>query len=492
MVMNEFRINDYISLRLVRGKTMIYINGEPFRQCIRLVLQIPKDNTEMYDEIDSIDEAAKVYDKYLINNKIIGGNLRDRIRANNYTITPDEEFKGHCSNLQVWYEHNYDTRLLHSNLSFPLLKRLTEVGDPLAKRVFKEEIAKRFESGYKPVINYLIKRGYLDHFTREEAKIVFENSDLKVIHTKYGYMDKVDIGIIEELESILKQNVVIEKNISFLTKGIFSKFAPSFTLDGLEIYSINLEGIELKEVPTPIKNLLNLHRLNLRDCGISELSEWIGEIKTLNALDLAYNHLTTIPDSISNLKSLNLLDLQFNKLIELPTSLLELENLKWVKLDGNPEEFYKDMRNLKIVHHFREKAKNLGYFDRLFGLHNIFRGLRPPQAPRAPLINKRPFVHKKGGVHGTPQEFSRMKEVEVKLKKIMKDNNNDQLMVDRKYLSEIIKSKYVILDYKYYNQPKVIDGLEYYLKKLGIQIEYKGALVIIKNIRKLDLEHMFL
>ena len=79
-----------------------------------------------------------------------------------YEIDPETEFWGHCSNLQSWYKHDYDTRLLHSNLSFPLLKRLTKVGDPLANKVFKEEIAKRLASGYGTVIDYLTEEGYLD------------------------------------------------------------------------------------------------------------------------------------------------------------------------------------------------------------------------------------------------------------------------------------------------------------------------------------------
>ena len=41
----------------------------------------------------------------------------------------------------------------HHNLAFPLLKVLTKSGDLQAKKVFREEIAKRFESGYVPVIS---------------------------------------------------------------------------------------------------------------------------------------------------------------------------------------------------------------------------------------------------------------------------------------------------------------------------------------------------
>ncbi len=30
-----------------------------------------------------------------------------------YEISEEEEFRGHCSNLQAWYENDYDTRLFY-------------------------------------------------------------------------------------------------------------------------------------------------------------------------------------------------------------------------------------------------------------------------------------------------------------------------------------------------------------------------------------------
>ena len=54
-------------------------------------------------------------------------------------------------NLQTWAENGYDTRILHSTLAFPLLKRLTEVGDLIAKNKLKEEIAIRYFYGMKNV-----------------------------------------------------------------------------------------------------------------------------------------------------------------------------------------------------------------------------------------------------------------------------------------------------------------------------------------------------
>ncbi len=160
--MQEFKINDYISLKLESKKTVIYVAGEPFKQCKFLLLNIPIDEIKSFDEIESIDEAAEKLDRSM-------ESKREQIK-----IPPETEFWGHCSNLQVWVENDYNTRLLYSNLAFPLLKKLTEAGDPAAKRVFKEEIAKRFASGYIPVITYLAKKGYLNYLNKEEISTLFK------------------------------------------------------------------------------------------------------------------------------------------------------------------------------------------------------------------------------------------------------------------------------------------------------------------------------
>ncbi len=78
----------------------------------------------------------------------------------------------HCSNLQAWAENNYNTNILHSNLSFPLLTELNKAGDPIAKRVFGEEIAKRIENGYLPTIKFLFQENYLDFLNSEQKKLV--------------------------------------------------------------------------------------------------------------------------------------------------------------------------------------------------------------------------------------------------------------------------------------------------------------------------------
>lgn len=153
----EFKVNEYITLKLESGESFIYIKGEKFLQCIRLVLNIGAKDITIYDQIDSIDEVADVYKRKTIEqNKIFQGLSVKPDSNQNHDITPEQEFWGHCSNLQTWVENDYDTRSLHSNLAFPLLKKLSEEGDPIAKEVFKKEIIKRFKSGYPAVVRVLL------------------------------------------------------------------------------------------------------------------------------------------------------------------------------------------------------------------------------------------------------------------------------------------------------------------------------------------------
>ena len=159
----EFRINDFIIIRLEEGSTNIYVKNRFFNQCKYLLLNIPVEKINSFDEIDSIDEAAEILD----------GSLEE-MGPSEYNIEPEEEFWAHCSNLQVWTESGYNTRLLHSNLAFPLLARLTEAGDPLAKKAFKEEIVKRYTSDYPPVVEYLKEEGYLEYLTDEELSFLKE------------------------------------------------------------------------------------------------------------------------------------------------------------------------------------------------------------------------------------------------------------------------------------------------------------------------------
>lgn len=185
--MKEFKINQSITVKLeyISGKgkvTNIYVNKRLFRQCKHLLLQVPKNNLQTYNNFNSIDELADVAD-------IDEGSK----------IPPEVEFWGHCSNLQAWVENNYDTRLLHSNLAFPLLKKLTEEGDLIAKKVFKEEIVRRIMSGSYSIITYLCSSGYIDYLTDEEKSLLFLDFKEKVI-SNLDERKIIDLNIFDSLE----------------------------------------------------------------------------------------------------------------------------------------------------------------------------------------------------------------------------------------------------------------------------------------------------
>lgn len=236
-LIDGFDINDYLSLKMVNEHTYLYINGRRFLQCIQLTLNIPKNEISMYDEIDSIDEASEIY------------KTQDETRQNIFsskspesevTITPEQEFWAHCSNVQMWAENDYDTRLMHSNLSFPLLKELVDAGDPKAIKVFKEEIAKRFELGSPNVMLYLIKQGYTKYLIEDNIKmnILERNSDLQdylsnnlqkfryVVFPIYKFLINIgDDYAMEEFKTLITQNA--EKcDASLLIKNGFGGLLP--------------------------------------------------------------------------------------------------------------------------------------------------------------------------------------------------------------------------------------------------------------------------
>jgi len=190
----EFRVNEYLDLKLRNAKTNIYVGGKLINQCKYLLLNIPSDKIRDYDEIESIDEAAEMLDSSM-----------ERGRSNVHYISPDTEFWGHCSNLQAWYENDYDTRMLHRNLAFTLLKALVEVGDPIAKKVFKEEIALRLESGYPSVVLHLINQYYLKYLTKGELNTILENPDfIKNLSKWHKHFKHIPKWLLEKIKAKLK------------------------------------------------------------------------------------------------------------------------------------------------------------------------------------------------------------------------------------------------------------------------------------------------
>jgi len=202
----EVKINDYLVLKLEKDRTNIYVGERIFQQCKYLLLDIPINKIRDSDDIESIDEAAERLDSSM-----------ERGRRDNDLIPPDTEFWGHCSNIQAWYENNYATNILHRNLAFPLLKALVKAGDPLAKKVFKEEIAVRFESGYPSVVLYLIKEGYLDYLNEEELNTLFESSKFIENLPRWFFEKNIPKRLIKKIKAKLNDynSRLLDRDVAF-------------------------------------------------------------------------------------------------------------------------------------------------------------------------------------------------------------------------------------------------------------------------------------
>ncbi|KKN37332.1 hypothetical protein LCGC14_0764480 [marine sediment metagenome] len=235
--MRSFKINKYLTLKLEKGKTNIYINGRLFQQCKFLLLNILVEEVNSFDDIESIDEAEERLDRSL------GQNL------NVIEIPPKIEFWGHCSNLQVWFENNYNTQLIHRNLAFPLLHELSKVGDPIAEKIFIEEIARRFESGNSAVMNFLILEGYLKYLPQEYLEMLSKNGEFLKRIVRYIVEKPLFKNTLIEYINHLKNGDIqthwIIKNIKLdIICKIYEEVYDSYTneenetdfLDGIEIF----------------------------------------------------------------------------------------------------------------------------------------------------------------------------------------------------------------------------------------------------------------
>ena len=247
-----YRINDYLTLKLENNTTNIYVNEKQFTQCKFLLLTIPLDKIKEFDDIESIDEAAEKLDHQL-----------EYPHGIKIKIPPETEFWAHCSNLQVWAEYNYNPRLLHSNLAFPLLKALTDGGDPIAKEVIKQEIKFRFESFNPSTQEYLIKNGYLNYFNEEEQKQIFRLIFDENIWINFGYKNLNDAKNEKALESFLQARNINPINLKTLL-GIVQVYVKTEKYEKalqvyneiLEYYPENLKAIVGKDlILQKIKNI---------------------------------------------------------------------------------------------------------------------------------------------------------------------------------------------------------------------------------------------
>lgn len=136
----EFKVNDYIMLKLEEERTRIYVSGEFADTCI--------------------------YNPFNENNST-------------YDLDPELLFSKYCSDFKIWVENEYDTSLLNYKNAFSVLEVLKNIGDPIANKLFRKEIIKTFNSANQQAILYLIKCKYNNQVDKKEINTLFEDPNSK-------------------------------------------------------------------------------------------------------------------------------------------------------------------------------------------------------------------------------------------------------------------------------------------------------------------------
>jgi len=363
--LKEYEVNKYLKLKLERDRTYIYVKNHRFRQCMYLLMNIHLDKVEKYDMINSIDEAAENLDRSMEGNE----SIRRR-------ITPQVEFWGHCSNIQAWAENDYDTRLLHRNLAFPLLRELMLAGDPIAKRVFKEEIAIRITSKHPTVISYLFEEGYLKYLENNELETIFDDLDIPVITQTANSLNRI-LDATEDpseremfyifnrfFEKIGENHIPflfskIKKHISpqhqeKVVKLIYDRYKTRKNFSEIEFINENLEYFKIGENDFIKYNdkivgiIQEEERLSLKHKKIEDLNKLKGltnYYKKIKNLDLSNNLITNL-SGIEKFMNVQILNLD-NNLIKNVMPLKNLTELERISIKNNNISNIDDIEDLE-------------------------------------------------------------------------------------------------------------------------------------------------
>lgn len=407
--MQEFKVNDYITLKLEDRKTNIYVAGKLFRQCKYLLLEIPINEITSINEIESIDEAAKR----------LGHSLENEMNSE-HVIPPEVEFWGHCSNLQVWYEYNYDLRLLHSSLAFPLLQKLSDVGDLVARQVLKEELVKRLISGSYSVMDLLINNAYIDFFSNDELWYAIYNLQeskfdkyLYFISAKYYFLEKLMGMGDKSAEELFKKGILqsLSEGYSPIISYFYERgytdylsreeFWDIFGTDGLilqkieqqvrkyklidgnKVYQENLNNLEYFKLTNEIYTdsgfmIFTFEQGKVTGMAIFGNERWVAEENhDLYYKDIGYLELEELPDSIGKLKSIRELILRDLGLKKIPRSFENLNQIKFLSLAGNSDiKLSKSLWKLKSLeeldlsmNNIRRISKSVKYLKNLQKLY---------------------------------------------------------------------------------------------------------------------------
>ncbi len=257
---------------------------------------------------------------------------------------------------------------MHSNIAFPLLRKLVEAGDEKAKKVFKEEICKKLEGGSETVINYLMEQGYTKYLTHDELIFSLLDTNEYLTFTKMEQKLGKQIGLAQNEGDF---GVMIRNGhvIYLLLRDIFLTTIPKEITLFLCLEYLDLRFNNISKVPNYIKDLKNLKILKLNNNQIEIIPEEIGELSMLEKLEIVNNLIGEIPRSIGKLKKLTHLNIARNLLRDLPQSIGGLDSLKSLNINSNKLNSLTD--SITELKNLRELYASYNHLETIQGLKGL-------------------------------------------------------------------------------------------------------------------------
>lgn len=397
--LRRFVLNEHLDVVLDGdGRTLILLDGEEYDMCKRLVLNIPLDDAPAYKDVKSIDDAAQRH-ATLYKGRGYEPGTQDVL------ITPEEEFQGHCSNLQAWVEHDYDTRLLHSNLSFNLLRGLAEAGDEKAARVLETEIVDRARNASRTTAMAILFTFADKSLSPEVFHAFAENPDPQVriliandainpklpadvltrlagdenVFVRRAIANRIDIPddalarLFQDDDALVQISISKYaervKEVEIAYRGTILAMVPSFAVR----LDLSRKGIESIAEIEGLDKLVNLKTLILADNKITKINGFDSKnLTTLQSLSLSHNRITKIKDldDLVNLTELAISKNQLSK-IEGLDNLVELRSLN---LYGNQIARMEGLNHLSHLFSlllYENKISRIEGIDSLLNLSNL-------------------------------------------------------------------------------------------------------------------------
>ena len=145
----SININNYISLSLEKNKVKILILNEKFKEYNITKLKDFIKTSKLKDDIN-------IYIKYS--------------KYTNQGIPSFNDFVLIAKHFIYWESNSYNINILDYRLSLPLLRKLVQVEDRKAKKVFYKQLLILLWTGDHLVLKYLIKERYDDYIRLESYK----------------------------------------------------------------------------------------------------------------------------------------------------------------------------------------------------------------------------------------------------------------------------------------------------------------------------------